>query len=201
MVRVFVKSINELSDTEKDKIISLLSSDAKKRIEKKRDAALYTASLSALALLASVLGEDALSHLCYEESGRPYLDGINADVSISHSTTLVAVAVSDKKSSRAGVDLEERHLSHDEIKNIARRFFSADEQNLLSERQYESQAFLEIWTKKEALKKHLGTSVPFPSLDTSRPEEYGVEFITHALPCGALAICVKKGEPYELIFS
>ena len=201
MVRVFIKEINKLTDSQKNEILALLSPDALKRVQKKRDSELQNASVCALSLVADKLGKQALSSLSYEESGRPFLDSIDADISISHSKTLVAIAISDKKSSRVGVDLEEKIFSPEEMKKIARRFFSADEQRILSESQDESKTFLEIWTKKEALKKRHGTSVPFSSLDTSRPEEYGVEFITQALPCGALAICVKKGEPHELIFS
>ena len=70
----------------------------------------------------------------------------------------------------------------------------------MDESKDESKTFLEIWTKKEAFKKRLGTDIPFSQLDTARPEEYGVEFVTQNLPHATLSVCIKKGDRYEVGF-
>ena len=197
MVRVFVKEINKLTDSQKDEILALLSPNALKRAQKKRDSELQNASTCALSLVADKLGKQALSSLSYEESGRPFLDSIDADISISHSKTLVAIAISDKKSSRVGVDVEEKTFSPEEMKKIARRFFSTDEQRILSESQDESKTFLEIWTKKEALKKR-HESLSLISFDTAAPLPADTQLITRDLGHAILSLAANADEQVEI---
>lgn len=198
MVKVLICNTKKLSKDEIDKITVALSADALSRLEKKCDERLRSQSLCALTLLSELLGKEALARLKYGEGGRPYLDGADLDISISHTDALCACAASDSAQSTVGIDVESRAIPSDQRKKIARRFFSIDEQKILNESKDGGKTFLEIWTKKEALKKRLGTNIPFSQLDTTRPEEYGVEFITQALPCGTLAVCVKKGEECEI---
>ena len=200
MVKVLVCKTKELSKNEIDAITAALSPEALSRVEKKRDGHLRAQSLCAMMLLSELVGKEALARLKYRENGRPYLDGADLDISISHTEAWCACAASDSSQSKIGIDIENCLFSSDEAKKIARRFFSIGEQKLLNESKDESKTFLEIWTKKEALKKRLGTDIPFSQLDTTLPEEYGVEFITQSLPCGALSVCIKKGDRCEVGF-
>lgn len=199
MVKALVGEVKTLSQSEINSIITPLSAEALARLEKKNEA-LRMQSLCAISLLNRLVGRSLLSRLKYEENGRPYLDGVDVDISFSHTDSYVACATSDKRSSRVGIDIETKAITDDEAKKIARRFFSVGEQDVLNKSENVKQAFLEIWTKKEALKKHLDDGRPLLSLDTSEPESFGVEFLTRTLPNGALTVCTKKGEVCDIKF-
>ena len=175
MVKARVGEVKTLSQSEINSIITPLSAEALARLEKKNEA-LRMQSLCAISLLNRLVGRSLLSRLKYEENGRPYLDGVDVDISFSHTDSYVACATSDKRSSRVGIDIETKAITDDEAKKIARRFFSVGEQDVLNKSENVKQAFLEIWTKKEALKKHLDDGRPLLLLDTSEPESFGVEF-------------------------
>ena len=201
MVKVLVGKVKTLSQSEINSTIAPLSAEALARLEKKNET-LRTQSLCALSLLKKLVGEETFSRasLKYEENGRPYFEDLDIDISLSHTDSYVACAISDKRSSRVGIDAETKAITDDEAKKIAHRFFSVGEQDILNKSENVKQAFLEIWTKKEALKKHLDDGRPLLSLDTSEPESFGVEFISRTLPNGALTVCAKKGEVCDIKF-
>ena len=201
MVKVLVDKVESLSEYEISEIIGALSPEALARLGKK-NGTLRTQSLCALSLLKKLVGDETFSRasLKYEENGRPYFEDLDIDISLSHTDSYVACAVSDKKSSRVGIDIETKSVSDDEAKKIARRFFSVGEQDILNTSENVRQTFLEIWTKKEALKKHLDDSCPLLSLDTSEPESFGVKFVTRTLPNGILSVCPEKGELCDIKF-
>ena len=172
MVKVLVDKVESLSEYEISEIIGALSPEALARLGKK-NGTLRTQSLCALSLLKKLVGDETFSRssLKYEENGRPYFEDLDIDISLSHTDAYVACAVSDKKNSRVGIDIETKSVSDDEAKKIARRFFSVGEQNIFNTSENARQTFLEIWTKKEALKKYLDDSSPLLSLDTCAPEK------------------------------
>ena len=198
MVKALVDKVKFLSQNEINEISAKLSAEALCRLDQKRDGDLRAQALCALKLLKDLVGDEALSHLKYKESGRPYFDGIDVDISISHTDAYVACAVSDKSSSRVGIDVESKAVADDEAKKIARRFFSVGEQDVLKKSENVRQTFLEIWTKKEALKKHLDDISPLLSFDTCEAEIFGVELATQALPHGTLSVCVRQGEVCDI---
>ena len=199
MVKVLVDKVESLSEYEISEIIGALSPEALARLGKK-NGTLRTQSLCALSLLKKLVGDETFSRssLKYEENGRPYFEDLDIDISLSHTDAYVACAVSDKKNSRVGIDIETKSVSDDEAKKIARRFFSVGEQNIFNTSENARQTFLEIWTKKEALKKYLDDSSPLLSLDTCAPEKYGVEFVTRTLPNGIVSVCVRRGEALDI---
>ena len=200
MVRILVDKVKDLSENEINEITASLSAEAVDRLAKKKNTVFHTQSLCALSLLKSLVGDEMFSHgnLKYEENGRPYFEDLDIDISLSHADSYVACAVSDKKNSRVGIDVESKALSDGEAKKIARRFFSVGEQNIFNTSENARQTFLEIWTKKEALKKHLDDSSPLLSLDTCAPEKFGVEFLTRTLPNGIVSVCVRRGEALDI---
>jgi 4'-phosphopantetheinyl transferase len=98
-------------------------------------------------LARSLGGEGEVRH---EESGRPVVDGLA--VSLSHARGLVAVAASRR--GPVGVDLESRREF--EIDGMARRWFDPTELTWLYQQSDQVEAFLWLWTAKEAVGKALG---------------------------------------------
>lgn len=111
-------------------------------------------------LLGVHLGRPAGAvRLRIEPSGRPVLADPEALVrfSVSHSGERVVVALADRD---VGVDIERlRHLP--DALDLARRFFDASEATALQAEAVErrSAAFLEMWTRKEALLKARGVGL------------------------------------------
>ncbi len=100
--------------------------------------------------------------LAYEAKGRPYLNGVNLDFSISHSHGVAVCAVDqpmDGSVSRIGVDVEKvRGRSMDSMNRTAARWFTEKERNLFSKCPQEVD-FLRIWTGKEAVCKRSGEGI------------------------------------------
>ncbi len=115
-------------------------------------------SLIGYGLLRELLG-DAFSpaRLKRNPNGRPYLDGVPVDFSLSHTPGLVVCAVEkDVETPRIGVDAEAlRGRTQTEMEKIAERWFTEAEQKRFSEEPSEEQ-FLKIWTAKEAMTKFSG---------------------------------------------
>ncbi|MBQ7872346.1 MAG: 4'-phosphopantetheinyl transferase superfamily protein [Clostridia bacterium] len=184
MVIVFVRKIENLPDAEKQNIISSLSSSALKRLESKRNKRLYNASLCALSLLSDM----QRAALDYADGGRPFFKDLDTDISISHSASYTAVALSQSAQSPVGVDIEDAIE-----KSPSTRFLTENERLALEG----GTPYLNIWTKKEALFKFLkNDSTPFIHLDSTAPELHGAKFVTVAVDSAILTVCAK---PHELI--
>ncbi|MBE6662563.1 MAG: 4'-phosphopantetheinyl transferase superfamily protein [Ruminococcaceae bacterium] len=151
---------------------------------------------AALALLQTLAARAELpAHfpIRTDASGRPYFDAESApDFNLSHTDRLVACTLG---TSRVGIDVQAWSDTLDTEK-LAARFFSADEVASLKE---SSRArFFEIWTKKEALGKYLGTGLsPLLRKDTEKvAAAHGVTFVTERLEVGgrtySLAVCAKE---------
>ncbi len=188
MVKVFVKKIEELNISEKQNIVNSLSDSARERLNKKRNENIHLASLCALSLLSNEQRND----LDYTEGGRPFFKTLDADISISHSATHAAVAVSDNKEEAVGIDIEDIKPQND----ISPRFFTPNEQIALES----GTSYIKIWTKKEALFKHLkNDSIQFIHLDSTAPEIYGAKFITVPVDDNIITTCTKKGTILQII--
>lgn len=90
--------------------------------------------------------------LTYEPNGKPVAK--NCYVSISHSGDHVAVCRNDDVP--VGIDIEK--MTERDFSKIANRFFRGKELELFNETPT-AEVFYEIWTKKEAYSKILGTGV------------------------------------------
>ena len=101
-----------------------------------------------LALAATLVGGEPV--LRHDEAGRPQVDGLW--VSVSHGHDLVAVAAS--AAGPVGVDVENRRSF--EVAGLARRWFDPAELAWMAAQPDEVEAFLRLWTAKEAVGKALG---------------------------------------------
>jgi len=124
-------------------------------------------------ILASYLARDANGlSFCYSKKEKPSLgpahveSGVNFNVSHSGGIALLAFA----RRREIGVDVEQVRPDSD-LKAIARRFFSAHEQNELDALPTEekAEAFFRCWTRKEAYIKATGDglSLPLSQFDVS----------------------------------
>lgn len=108
-------------------------------------------------------------------SGRPYLDMAGADISVSHSKNLVAVAISmpsDDLSAahmpnvelfdiidrigKVGIDIELVRKDAEKLKRIAKRYFFKSEQDILFNGNEFTHLFTQMWTLKESICKLTG---------------------------------------------
>lgn len=123
----------------------------------------------------------------YNEHGKPSIKNMpEFYFSVSHSGNCVAF-VSDN--SPIGIDTEE--ISDARIE-IAKRFFSQNEYKYILESKNQNISFYEIWTKKEAYVKLLGTglSTPLSSFDVTE-EKLNNGFYTEQLSGYMLSIFSK----------
>ena len=91
-------------------------------------------------------------------NGRPFFAGCDRlDFSISHSNELVVCALS-VDSGRVGADTEKKEstIRKEKQPRFAGRFFSGNERELL---EADPDRFSEIWTRKEAYLKWVGTGI------------------------------------------
>ena len=156
-----------------------------------------------LALATSLRGEGPV--LRHDASGRPMVDGL--EVSLSHARGLVAVAAS--RVGPIGVDVESHREF--EIDGMARRWFDPAEVTWLYRQPDPLDAFLRLWTAKEAVGKALGRGLrgsglrrvmPLSALPTATnsppagqvPSEPGVVVLQLPVQAQAvLAIAVPSG--------
>ncbi len=98
--------------------------------------------------------------IIYLKNGQPYLpDYPNYEISISHSKTIVAVALST--GFKVGVDVEQ---IHPRLIKVAERFLNATEQvlyNSLSTLIEKLQFLTIVWSAKESLFKIIGSEVDY----------------------------------------
>ena len=193
MVKVYYRRIETIDDETKKYILSKLSKKALIRLQQKNNPHLYNASLCAL----SLLNKEQMADLDYTEAGRPFFSTMDADISISHSNDLVAVAISESNEHRVGVDIEPiSEKDPDTLKRFAERFFTEDEMISFSS----GTTLTEIWTKKEALFKRLknphGILV---NLDSTHPESLGAFFAMLNIDNSILTVCASTGEKIDFI--
>ena len=82
-----------------------------------------------------------------EESGQPYIQGFNKNISITHTVGYAAIAISD--SSPAGVDIER---PRERILRVAKKFVHPDEYSYIPKNK-EISYYTLIWCAKETLFK------------------------------------------------
>ncbi len=91
-----------------------------------------------------------------EERGKPVLLGREIEFNASHSGDLVALAFA--KDTPVGIDVERRRRLHDCL-TLSRRYFSAEEDDIVRSAADAGDAFLAIWTAKEAIVKASGKGI------------------------------------------
>ena len=167
-----------------------------------------TPSGKRLELLVSVLLNRALSSYGLSEKDMVYLENENGKpffkvypeilFSVSHSGNAAVVAMERASDSVTllGIDIEKLRTDISQNEKIAGRFFTPDEAIYLSSLNTDKKAyaFTDIWTKKEAYIKAIGTGLT-TELDSFNvlKDIPGFTFKTHDLiPDYIITSCVKK---------
>lgn len=185
MVHVIRRTILPLTEREEREIVETLSPAARERLEKKKEPHLRLSSLCALSLLTS----KQRAQLEYTAEGRPYFRDISGEISITHSRTLAAVAISDTDGEFVGIDAEDIRRERGEqlrFMSVAERFFTERELSTLvygiePER---------IWAKKEALFKYRGGTGSLLDVDST---DYGdARFVITQLEDTYVVLCMHK---------
>lgn len=123
--------------------------------------------------------------LTYEPNGKPVAK--NCYVSISHSGDMVAVCRNDDVP--VGIDIEK--MVERDFNKVANRFFRGKELEKFNENPV-AETFYEIWTRKEAYSKILGTGVQevVKGFDVYALANY--EFKTDFTGEYAVSVCEKR---------
>lgn len=126
-----------------------------KEIESTANVALRGMKKMTSTLLAFALSEAGLNQpyeIKRSAHGKPFLPNEKIKFSYCHTDGLCAAVISDFE---CGIDAENvnRKTSFAEISS---RFFTSDENEYLSSKNFSSEVFYEIWTKKEAYLKFTG---------------------------------------------
>lgn len=89
-----------------------------------------------------------------DKNGKPYIENVKVEFSISHSGNIAVCAISDAP---VGIDIER---IRDVNISLAKKHFAPDEQKYVFEKwSLSKQRFFEIWTRKEAYAKMLGKGI------------------------------------------
>ena len=133
-------------------------------------------SLGALLALQTCIGEKTVAKIARTENGKPYFVGTDMPAfSLSHADPLCVAACAEDGEGSVGVDLEWIRDSLD-TNAVAKRFFTEEEQQMLSDSRSPQDDFFCLWTKKEAKVKMLGTHfLAKTSLDHISYSSYRIE--------------------------
>lgn len=108
-------------------------------------------------LAGRALGVEPLTLVIVEEEhGKPALLHRDIEFNASHSGDLVALAFA--KETPVGIDVERRRKINDALA-LARRYFAAEELTIVANAADAADAFLTIWTAKEAILKASGKGI------------------------------------------
>ena len=125
-------------------------------------------------LLMAYAGADSPPSLARDTHGKPYvLDASYPHFNLSHGGQRIAIAFSRKHP--VGVDVEALQRRHSPL-DLAERFFAGDEARALAafDAREQPDAFVNLWTCKEAVLKALGRGLAF-GLDRLRFDFDGID--------------------------
>ena len=135
--------------------------------------------------------------LAYSEKGKPYLVDYKADFGITHTGEWIFCAVSSAEfGGGVGLDAESgSRLRRESIQSLSKRWLSEKEQELLGDAP-DLQAFLKLWTRKEALVKWQGEGISrLHCADTvCAPEKYGISFFEYQVENIFITLCTSAKE-------
>ena len=173
--------------------------DASHKVGKNEKAALL--SLSALSLLHRA---GAVGTLTYDDNGRPFFEEHTCDFSITHTQNHVFCAILDGEHEpmRVGIDAEDLDRpDFSDFDAMVARWFTENEQNAFFASPTK-EAFLRIWTRKEAYSKYIGEGLrALSKIDTVTLENEGrIRFFDYREGTILVSVCAPRGEtqPQEI---
>ncbi len=160
MIDVYFIDVN-VADDVIEQLAGVLADDERARANRYRFADDRRRSIVARAgtrrLAGRALGVDPRALVIVEEEhGKPALRNRAIEFNASHSGDLVALAFAND--TPVGIDVERRRHIKD-ASALARRFFAAEELEIVANAADADDAFLTIWTAKEAILKASGQGI------------------------------------------
>ncbi|NEQ40924.1 MAG: 4'-phosphopantetheinyl transferase superfamily protein [Okeania sp. SIO3I5] len=150
----------KLSSGQIEKLSTILSSDEIERAKRfyfEKDKNRFIIARGTLRkILSRYLNIEAQKlQFAYSDRGKPYLTNTSILFNLSHSQDLALYAITQVN--LIGIDLEYIRPMND-VENLAKRFFSPQEYNLISQLppQKQQETFFKLWTCKEAYLKATG---------------------------------------------
>ena len=120
----------------------------------------------------------------YTDSGKPYLIGNKAYISLSHSGDIAVCAISENE---VGVDIQK---ISDYDKRLADRFFCREERDYINAADNEKYAFYEIWTRKEARVKLTGEGIGTDFAEINCLDESEYIYTVSSCENGKYVMCI-----------
>lgn len=96
-------------------------------------------------LLSRAFGQPVV--LCHDGQGAPFVEGLDVNISITHTTRLVALAVNERQTIGLDAELEDRK----QVLRVRDKFLNAEEQAFIADG--DQIAHVVAWTAKEAVIK------------------------------------------------
>lgn len=199
MVKLYVADVSNLPDPETcPELLKKLPMERREKIQRSRLEKSRKQSMGAGLLLQKVL---ALYHideniLRVDEHGKPYVDGL--EFNLSHSGSLVICAVSDKP---VGCDVE---IFRKAPKGVAERYFSESEKEYLNQfcgEDYDI-AFFRLWTMKESYVKMTGEGMGVPLGEYEVVvDDVALSFEHFGEDCGSCVKVIRDGEIQDCCIS
>ena len=161
MLKLFYCDISKMSEAEFQKLYYKSDENRKAKADRLRKRPAKRLSLAAGELMRNAIANEFnidAKDLRFRtgKSGKPYVENVKVEFSISHSGDIAVCAISDKP---VGIDIER---IKDVNINAAKRLFTPDEQSYVFEKwSLAKQRFFEVWTRKEAYVKMLGKGIPY----------------------------------------
>ena len=158
-IKIFVSEVSFESNFQTTHLLEYVSKDKKEKLLKyKFDIDRKLSLYSELMVRYQIWNEHGIHNqqivFSKNDNEKPFLRGYpNFHFNISHTRNAIAVGFSNNK---VGIDIE--RIKTPDLK-IAKRFFTASEKDYLFSCKNHEVAFCEIWTKKEAYIKYIGTGL------------------------------------------
>lgn len=165
MIKVYIAKVDGLRDEVVfEESYRKVSAQRREKINKLKQTEDKIRSLGAELLLQYALEQDGISeyNIAHSEKGKPYLQdksfclqkGQLPYFNLSHAGDYVVCAISNQE---IGIDIE-RMRDNIKVLNLAKRFFSEEEQQKILDSPEEKrlEVFTKIWTVKESCFKYTG---------------------------------------------
>ena len=182
MIRLYIADVSSLDI---ERALAEVSDHRRQKALRCPDDEKRRCSLGAELLLYRAMGKPV--EYALGENGKPYIDG-GLHFSLSHSGKYAACAVSDCE---VGVDIEH---PRENTARLAKRFFTAGENERLAASDAPDEEFCRIWVVKESYIKATGMGFKMP-LDSFEAQGRIGEYSTLQLEHDGyyIAVCAKCG--------
>lgn len=168
-MKYYIEKIDSFSEEKREEFLSFLDKEKKREFMSASNENRKLSILISQGFAKEKISEEyniPKSEIIFSVSdrGKPYCKSHpHIYFSLSHSGNFVALAISDKE---VGIDIEKLRPAKD---NLINRVCSQNEIDAISNSENPHIKFTEIWTKKEAYLKALGTGIDreLTSIDTT----------------------------------